>query len=156
MDIDIINIKLNIKYYKSIQKYLDKNNLDNEWVNKHIDILINKLQINKNSNTSENVNESESNKPNIESLNDKNLYKKPWSKLNPIHKILKIKEFINSPSLNFNSEQDRENIKNELISLVKTKVLSKKENVIYSETEGKILSIPNLQSKNGVFYYLSN
>lgn len=156
MDIDTIQNKLNIKYYKAIKKYLDKNNLDSEWVINHINNLINK-----NSNTSGNdesvtISEKETISAVDITLSDKHLYKKSWSKLNSIHKILKIKEFINNPELNFNSEKDRENIKNELIMLVKTKVLSKKENVNYSETEGRILSIPNLQSKNGVFYYLNN
>lgn len=165
MEIDTIQNKLNIKYYKAIKKYLDKNNLDSEWVVNYINDLI-KKNLNNSESLSVTVSEKDLTVPtlttekcrfSIEStLSDKHLYKKPWSKLNSIHKILKIKEFINNPELKFNSEQDRENIKDELIMLVKTKVLSKKENVNYSETEAKILSIPNLQSKNGVFYYLSN
>ena len=53
-------------------------------------------------------------------FSDEELYKKPWPKLNPVHKILKIKEFVNN--LKINSEKERAQLKDELIDLVKLKI----------------------------------
>ena len=81
------------------------------------------------------------------------MYKKPWNKLNPIHKVLKIKEFINN--LTNISDDEKDKLKEELIQLVKTKVLYKKEKVNYDENNGKIISLINLQYKNNKYIYLT-
>ena len=84
-------------------------------------------------------------------FNDDDLYKKSWSKLNSIHKILKIKEFVNN--LKINSEDERTNLKDELTSLIKSKVLTNKDKIKYDEVNGKIISLVNLQYKNGKYFY---
>ena len=86
-------------------------------------------------------------------FSDEELYKKPWVKLNSIHKILKIKEFVNG--LKIESEKDRVELRDQLVDLVKMKILSKKEKVKYDEVNGKIISLTNLQYKNGKYYYFS-
>ena len=79
------------------------------------------------------------------------MYKKPWVKLNPVHKILKIKEFVNN--LKITSEKDRILLRDELIDLVKLKILTKKEKVNYDEVNGKIISLSDLQYKNEKYFY---
>ena len=87
-------------------------------------------------------------------FSDDSLYKKSWTKLNAIHKILKIKEFVNN--LKINSEKERFQLRDDLIELIKLKVLTKKEKVSYDEINGKIISLVDLQYKNGKYYYLND
>lgn len=143
MDIDIIIKKLEIKYYSSLNATLAKNNNEIEWISTHINNL-NKID-NEVINKIENIN--------LENQNDENLYKKTWSKLNPIHKIIKLKEFVNN--LNFDMENNREELKELLSNLVKTKILTKKDKIDYDEINGKVLSIKNLQYKDNKYYYLN-
>jgi hypothetical protein len=158
MELDMIINKLNLKYYKNLQYFLNKNETDLNWLNNYIEELSKKIDDDLNSETLTEkkkelihqtyLSETENHK---QIFSDDNLYKKPWVKLNSIHKILKIKEFVNN--LKINSEKDRTELKEELIILVKTKILTKKEKVKYDEINGKIISLPNLQYKNGKYYY---
>lgn len=151
----MITSKLDLKYYKSLQYYLNKNSNEIEWLNEHINNLNNQLQDDKNSETQTEKNkehelsyETENHK---QIFSDEELYKKPWVKLNSIHKILKIKEFVNSIKLD--SEQDRIELRDQLIDLVKIKVLTKKEKVKYDDVNGKIIALTNLQYKNGKYFH---
>ena len=89
----------------------------------------------------------------IESSDLSIYYKKTWTKLNNIHKILKIKEFVNNLSLNSLK-------KNELIilltNLVKNKTITKKNMVEYDEEHCKILSIDNLEITKNDYNYKKN
>jgi hypothetical protein len=144
MDIDIIINKLEHKYYSSLNMSLIKNNSEVEWLTKHI----NKLNGIANDNTEiQLVKKNE----NIVLNNDENLYKKPWSKLNAIHKIIKIKEFVNN--IKFENEEDREKLKDDLVNLIKTNILTKKDKIIYDSENGKIISIKNLQYKDDKYFY---
>ena len=130
MEIDTIINKLKIKYYKALIKSLNKSNTTYDWLNNYVEQLKTEDK---------------------HMYSDKSLYTKPWSKLNAIHKILKIKEFVEN--LKINSEKERTKLKDELISLVKAKVLTKKEKVKYDENNGKISSIVNLQYKDNKYFY---
>jgi hypothetical protein len=79
------------------------------------------------------------------------LYKKPWTKLNLIHKKLKIKEFVNE--LKFTSEDYRNKLRDDLLNLLEIKVLNKKDKIIYDNINGKIISLIDLDYKNGNYYY---
>jgi hypothetical protein len=138
MNLDSINNNLSISYYKSIKKSLEKSNNDCEWLNN----LIISTDVEKKEDVKE-IKES--------NISDNNLYKKPWIKLNPIHKILKIKEFVNN--LNIKDDEDKEVLKCELILLIKNKVLTKKECINYDEENGKILQIYKLQYQNNKYFY---
>jgi hypothetical protein len=154
MDINTLSTKLEIKYYKSIIDNLSKNNINYIWLNKHLDKLndhLDKKEIITETCTEKNI-ITESNHNQI--FNDDDLYKKSWSKLNSIHKILKIKEFVNN--LKINSEEERTNLKDELTSLIKSKVLTNKDKIKYDEVNGKIISLVNLQYKNGKYFYQNN
>jgi hypothetical protein len=89
----------------------------------------------------------------IESSDLSIYYKKPWTKLNNIHKILKIKEFVNNSILN-NSKKNELIIL--LIDLVKNKTITKKNMVEYDEEHCKILSINNLEITNNDYNYKKN
>ena len=82
---------------------------------------------------------------------EENLYNKSWSKLNAIHKIIKIKEFVNN--IKIDNINDKEKLKDELVDLVKSKILTKKDKITYDEENGKIISIKNLQYKDGKYFY---
>ena len=157
MDLEIIQKKLEIKYYKSILSSINESNTNFTWLqsycNKLIDTLnsdkekLSETQTEKKPETSLPV-ESENHK---QIFSDEDLYKKPWVKLNPVHKILKIKEFVNN--LKINSEKERALFRDELIDLVKLKVLTKKEKVNYDDVNGKIISLSDLQYKNEKYFY---
>ena len=147
---DIIDINyFNLKYYNNLNKYLIKNSIDNKHILTYIDKLNNK---NNNKNNEEYKYNTETDSANIVSItSDVNLYKKSWSKLNIIHKTIKIKEFVNN--LKINCEKNRDKIKNELISLLKNKVLTKKDKVVYDEERGIIVSLTELEYNNGMYNY---
>jgi hypothetical protein len=144
---NIIDINyFNLKYYNNLNKYLIKNNINNQYILDHIDKIMIKEEVN------EKKPNTESDTANIISItSDVNLYKKSWSKLNIIHKTIKIKEFVNN--LKINSEKNREKIKNELIDLLKKKVLTKKDKVNYDEEKGVIVSLTELEYNNGMYNY---
>ena len=48
-------------------------------------------------------------------------------------------------------KNDKDNLKNELIDLIKTRYLTKKDKVKYDETKGKVIAIPILTFKNGKY-----
>jgi hypothetical protein len=160
MDIELIVKKMEIKYYKNLKKNLDRNNIQYDWLNHHLENLQNIYQNKFNDNVSITATENQDNSVAIGTsnnttlgkiFNNEDFYKKPWSKLNPIHKVLKIKEFVNG--LKFDSEKDRAILKDQLIELVHSKVLNKKDKVNYDDVNGKIISLPNLQCDNGNFFY---
>jgi hypothetical protein len=148
MDINIILKNLKKNYYENLQYTLSKNHNANSI---HVNFL------NKILDTDE-TNLIETNSTEIEPIESKNnsdnneLYTKPWNKLNPIHKILKIKEFVNN--LKNTNDSNKAELKDELSVLVKTKVLTKKEKVNYDEKNGKIISLVSLQYKDGKYIYL--
>ena len=73
------------------------------------------------------------------------LFLKSWNKINKIHKIIKIKEFIKNLDCN---EKDKENLQDELIEIIKTQ---NKFKINYDEKKGRIISIPTLNFMNGKY-----
>jgi len=149
MDISLIKSNLNIKYYESLLYNLSQNNLNYIWLNNYYDSLVN---INKTD--TEKIIDTHGEK-NIDISNvdsDKYLYTKSWSKLNVIHKKLKIKEFVNN--LQINCDIDRTQLLDKLNELIKLKILTKKDAVNYDEINGKIISLSNLQYNNNKYHYV--
>jgi len=138
---------LEINYLSNLIKSCEKNGLNKKY------ILEEKLL--KLSQNSEIKNTIPSNISNTESpttstqYTDDYLYLKPWVKLNTIHKIIKIKEYINM--LLINDENEKNELKEKLINMIKTKIITKKDSILYDSTKGKIISIPNLQFINGKY-----
>ena len=158
---NILINKYEIKYYKTILNNLEKYNCENELKYAIIEYL-NKLNTNNITesliNTTEVNDKNSDNSTNIDDINtlsdEYNLYKKSWSKLNSIHKILKIKEFVNN--LNIKSDTEKQILKDKLINLIKNKTLTKKGKIIYDDINGKITSIPDLQYVNGIYELIKN
>ena len=103
----------------------------------------------KKSNSSLSFNNSDS--PSTEQYSDDYLYLKLWTKLSAIHKIIKIKEYVNM--LLIANDKDKDELKEKLIDLVKNKIITKKDTVLYDSTKGRIISIPNLQFLNGKYIF---
>jgi hypothetical protein len=80
---------------------------------------------------------------------DDYLYKKPWTRISTIHKIIKVKEFVNK--LQIIDQNNKEYIESKIISLIKSKILTKKDKVIYDKINGKIISIPDLSFNKGKY-----
>lgn len=73
------------------------------------------------------------------------LFLKPWNKLNKIHKIIKIKEFVKTLDC---QQKDKESLQEELIETVKN---VSKFKITYDEKKGKIISIPSLTFTDGKY-----
>jgi hypothetical protein len=143
--------KMEIKYYENLIKYIKKTNskINYDFIN---DILSRYSSLNKT-----NVTETEVSPTVSESLNksvvlgdDSSHYRKPWSRLNNIHKIIKLKEWVNNLEI---SSNDKDKLKEELVGLIKVKILTKKEKVKYDEVNGKVISINDLIYKDGSYSY---
>ena len=87
--------------------------------------------------------------PSTESNVDDFMYKKPWNKLNIIHKIIKMKEFVNE--LNIEDSEMKKHLKNQLVTMLKNKKLTKKSDVDYDAVNGRIITVHSLQCKNNTY-----
>lgn len=74
------------------------------------------------------------------------VYKKPWNKINIIHKKIKLEEFVNN--LKIDDPEIKKHLKSQFITMLKNKMLTKKNEVEYDAVNGKIISIPSLKYKN--------
>jgi hypothetical protein len=149
MDISLIKSNLNIKYYESLLYNLSQSDLNYIWLNNHYESLVN---INK-TDTEKMIDTHTEKKTDISHIDsDKYLYTKSWSKLNIIHKKLKIKEFVNN--LQINCDTERKQLLDKLNDLIRLKILTKKDAVNYDEINGKIISLSNLQYNNNKYHYV--
>ena len=146
-----IKDNLELNYINNLIKTCEKNN-----INKDILLKILEKKNKSISDTSEtkrmslDINGTKINQDSpLNSFSDDYLYQKPWTKLTAIHKIIKIKEFITS--LEIKDEKEKLEIKEKLIELVKNKILTKKDSVIYDPIKAKIISIQSLQFKEGKY-----
>jgi hypothetical protein len=137
-----IKLLLNIKYYKNLINTCNKNNINSSF-----------LEIKKNNLLAQNINDNNIScgEPNITetdiiSENIDYLYAKSWNKLNQIHKVIKIKEFINNLEINDN---DKEELREQLIEMIKDK--KKKNKINYDEVKCKIINISSLVFVDGKY-----
>ena len=149
-NIDFTNIEksLELLYLNNLIKACEKNNINKDQLEKKIISLSKQKQIDKT--LSKTVsNQSLNNATESPQYSDDYLYQKPWTKLTAIHKIIKIKEYVNS--LLVITESDKLSLKEKLVELDKNKILTKKDSVLYDSTKGKIISIPTLEYKDGKY-----
>lgn len=146
MSLDNLINNFNISYYNNINKYLIKHNINNKTIVEHLSSL--SSQQNETNTENESVTSSVSN---VVANQDDFIYKKPWMKLNVVHKIIKMKEFVNN--LNLSNEKERTKIKNELVELIKNKTITKKNTVNYDENQGTIISLKHLEYIDGNYKY---
>jgi hypothetical protein len=141
MEFQIENIRDNLylKYLNNLKNGTNKLtvNIDN------LTSKINELSV-INTNSEKKVNDIVT-ETDLLSENIDYLFLKPWNKINKIHKIIKLKEFVKSLDC---SEKDKENLKEELIENIKT---NNKFKITYDEKKGRIISIPNLSFSNGKY-----
>jgi hypothetical protein len=121
-------------YYSNLLFAANKENIDQELI-KIIDIE--KENFN-NIDKSTDLNLSESNL----TENNNFLYQKPWTKLNFIHKVIKIKEYLTS--IGIEDSETKNNIKDEIITMIK----DKKTKINYDSQNLKILEIPGFKMKS--------
>lgn len=154
LTLDNIQNDLQINYLNNILLASDKLNINNSKIQKLLNDLIykqnNDLDID--IDIIDNITVSEKN-DNI-TLSEKNdyLYLKPWTRLNIIHKIIKIKEFVNS--LDINNLQEINDLKDSIINIIKDKVLSKKTKINYDANKGVIISISCLACTNNKYHII--
>ena len=132
---DIIINDMKELYYKNIESYAKKHKIE---VNMPIHI-----------NTTSEHNEVMTNTETETILTDDYVYKKLWNKLNNIHKIIKIKEFVNG--IVIDDLEMKKLLKNQLVNMIKDKKLTKKSDIEYDHINGKIISIPSLQFKQNKY-----
>ena len=153
LNMETIEKSLEINYLTNLIKACEKNGLNKDLLEKKISLILEESETNaniiKNSNSSLSLNSSES--PSTDQFSDEYLYLKLWTKLSAIHKIIKIKEYVNM--LLITNAKDKDELKEKLIELVKNKTITKKDTVLYDSTKGKIISIPNLQFLNGKYIF---
>jgi len=150
-NINSIEKSLEINYINNLIKACEKSGLNKNDLEKKLSELSEQSEMKssgiKKSISNVSLNNTES--PTSQQFSDDYLYLKPWAKLTPIHKIIKIKEYVNM--LLIKNEEEKESLKEKLIDMVKNKVITKKDSVLYDSTKGKIISIPNLQYVNGKY-----
>jgi hypothetical protein len=145
MEFHFENIKENLylKYLNNLKISSNKLSIDTQLLNMKINDLNNALiSENKSPTIISDVNSD----TDILSENTDYLFLKPWSKLNQIHKVIKIKEFLNNLEC---QSKEKDSLKEQLIDFVKTK---KKVKFTYDEAKGKIISISALSFANGKYF----
>jgi hypothetical protein len=137
-------------YINNLIKACEKQNINKTVLEKKLyELKENDNTISESNQSLKKVSDSSVESPKEQQYCDDYLYQKPWTKLTPIHKIIKIKEFVNL--LLINDESDKQVIKEKLVDMVKTKILTKKDMVLYDMIKGRIISIPMLQYQNGKY-----
>jgi hypothetical protein len=150
MNINTISNKLNISYYQNIIEHCKKTNIKYDFFTNQLkkETDIDELYTENEKILSQSDNDASSEVKEV-IYSDDYLYKKPWIKLSPVHKIIKIKEFISKLLIENIDAKDK--LKNDLIKLVHAKILTKKDKVKYDTNNGRIISIPILSFKNGKY-----
>ena len=148
MSLDNLINNFNISYYNNINKYLIKHNINNKTIAEHLSSLSSQQNETNTNTENETITSSVST---VVANQDDFIYKKPWIKLNVVHKIIKMKEFVNN--LTLPNEKERTKIKNELIELIKNKTITKKNTVNYDENQGTIISLKHLEYIDGNYKY---
>jgi hypothetical protein len=145
MEFHFENIKENLylKYLNNLKISSNKLSIDTQILNKKIsdlnNILISEYKL-------PTIISDINSETDILSENTDYLFLKPWNKLNQIHKVIKIKEFLNNLEC---QTKEKDFLKEQLIDFIKTK---KKVKFTYDEAKGKIISISALSFANGKYF----
>jgi hypothetical protein len=149
-NLETIQVNLNIKYLNNLINGCSKSNIECDNIKKLLNKLDNEVQDIQNYSITEQkikIAYDMTEKGITETETIDYLYLKPWSKLTQIHKVIKIKEFVNN--LDISNQTEKENLKDKLIDQIKEK--KSKNKVNYDESKGKILSISNLSFENNKY-----
>jgi hypothetical protein len=138
-------------YYKNLETYANKHKIEIN-LPKNMDLITDTVLTQCESETSPTEvknTETETEQKAYSDITDDYIYKKPWNKLNVIHKIIKMKEFVNN--LTIDDVEMKKHLKNQLVLMIKNKQLTKKNDVEYDYHIGRIISIPQLKYKDNTF-----
>ena len=138
MDINIICKQNKTDYYNNLINYSKLNDLDFTTYSEKLNEL---------EELPKEIKTKEINKK-IE-LTDDFHFKKPWIRLQYIHKISKLKEFVSKLLIN---EEEQEKLIIKLINLLDNKYFMKKDRVKYDKIKGIIVSIPDLKYIDGKYH----
>jgi hypothetical protein len=138
-------------YYKNLETYAKKHKIDINIPNYNKTIEIKEItEVSDISDISETVETVETVETevanNTETYTEDFVYKKPWNKLNIIHKKIKLDEYVNN--LDIEDSEIKKHLKSQFASMLKNKKLTKKNEVEYDAINGKIISISSLKYKN--------
>lgn len=146
MDYNLLIDKMKVKYYDNLIKFGEKYNYEVSGLHDLRGSLEDTIE-----ELVESENNSEENKSKEVVYSDDYLYQKPWTKIAQIHKIIKIKEFVNK--LLINSEDAKDKLIVDLSNRIRSRELTKKTSVNYDTIKGIIVSIPKLEYKNNKYSY---
>ena len=158
IDYESLRNQIYIQYINNLIKVCEKNNINKNELLKRLEdlqkkkddqISETKMAIKKSKSNTNLTNTDSPIPPTPIQYNDDYLYQKPWTKLTAIHKIIKIKEFVNQ--LLIDNQNDKQSLKDTLIEMVKNKTLTKKETVNYDSVNCKVISITQLKYKGGKY-----
>ena len=122
-------------YYSNLESQAKKNKITLNIVHKNIPINITETE-----QQTVQMSDTETN------YSEDFVYKKPWNKLNSVHKKIKMTEFVNN--LTIDDLEMKKHLKKQLVLMITEKKLTKKNDVEYDHINGRIISIPSLQYKN--------
>lgn len=139
---------MDLEYFQKSNQVFYYNNLLKENLEKSvINILKNKINIlDNNIKVTENSIESEKQLSISENMSEEYYFHKPWNKLATVHKIIKVKEFVDN--LQIVNKDKRNKLKKTLEQAIRKKKLTQKNSVDYAIDKAKIVSIPKLHVKN--------
>lgn len=140
MDINIICKQNKIDYYNNLIEYCKLNSIDYSFYSDKLTEL-EELYHPKEIKPKEIKNK-------IEIVDDFH-FKKPWIRLQYIHKICKLKEFVSKLLID---EEEQEKLIIKLINLLDNKFFMKKDKVKYDKIKGLIVSIPDLKYIDGKYH----
>jgi len=155
--IDNIQRMIKIKHLQELVKKLKSDESDYHINDLNIIIKILKDRNNEISDQKIEVKESRRTKgtDNLFNKMDQYMFNKPWNRLPEIHKLIKIKEYVNN-SLIIYETQKKEKLIKVMFNHVKQKNLTKKGSVNYDQVNSRIVSIPSLKyNKKKEEYYLN-
>ena len=158
--IEDIQRKIKIKHLQELIKKLNSDNNDF-----HIKDLQKIVKILKERSTqqndyqqlspSKNVDNNKINSNKLFDNIDQYMFNKPWNRLPEVHKLMKIKEYVNKSLIIYENEK-KEKLINQMFTAVKQKKLTRKGSVNYDSINCRIISIPDLKyNKAKEVYYLS-
>ena len=134
MELNILKNNLNLNYYKNLKKSCKNLNINYNFITEMIENIENTLSKNESSVEESELKSDNNNNNNNLIYSEDYVYKKPWTKLNSVHKIIKIKEFVSK--LLIEDKNDKIELINKLKLLVKNKIITKKDKVNYDKLKG--------------------
>ena len=145
MELEYLKSQLNIKYYNNLIKATNRTNLKDNYLADKVLQVKDSCEILTSSITETDI----LNETSKIVYSEDYLYKRSWTKLSTIHKIIKMKEYVNQ--LLIDDPDEKKKLEKTLVNLVKKRVLTKKNRVKYNSIKGIIYSIPDLVYQKGIY-----